>query len=256
MKTYLKERLYDPKSRLMGMFIKLPSTETIEMIAYAGCDFVIIDMEHAPYNIETVYQLSVVADLHDMACLVRLPGHNMGVATQMLDAGVAGILVPHCSPYDEAKTLIESMVFPPHGGRGAGGGQRAGRWGFGPREGYRDSGDTGVVRVPMIEDPEAIEDIDRILGIHGVDAIFIGQGDLTQTLGAGNPRIQELVQTALGAANAKGIPACTTATAADLESRFTQGFKWLTVGNDTGLFARAVEENFKTVKAIVDGLKR
>ena len=256
MKTYLKERLYDPKSRLMGMFIKLPTTETIEMIAYAGCDFVIIDMEHAPYGVETVYQLSVVADLHDMSCLVRLPGHNMGVATQMLDGGAAGILVPHCSPYDVAKELIGDMVFPPVGRRGAGGGQRTGHWGFGAREDYRKSGDEGIVRVPMIEDPEAVEDIDRILTIPGVDAIFIGQGDLGQTLGAGNPKIAELVQTALSAANAKGIPACTTATAADLESRFTQGFKWLTVGNDTGMFARAVEENFKTVKAIVAALKK
>ena len=255
MKPYLKERLYDPKSRLLGMFIKFPTTETIEMIAYAGCDFVIIDMEHAPYSVETVYQLSVVADLHNMACLVRLPGHNMGVATQMLDAGVAGILVPHCSPYEAARELIEAMVFPPLGGRGAGGGQRAGRWGFGRREEYRESGDNGIVRVPMIEDPEAVEDIERILTISGVDAIFIGQGDLTQTLGAGNPRIAELVQSALSAANAKGIPACTTATAADLESRFNQGFKWLTVGNDTGMFARAVEEHFKTVKAIVAALK-
>ena len=75
------------------------------------------------------------------------------------------------------------MVFPPTGRRGAGGGGRATQWGIDGPDEYRRGGDSGVVRVPMIEDPEAVDDIDRILAIPGVDAAFIGQGDLTQTLG-------------------------------------------------------------------------
>ena len=88
-----------------------------------------------------------------------------------------------------------------------------------------------------------------ILDIHGIDAAFIGQGDLTQTLGD-RAKAQALVDRALAACVAKGIPACTTAYGDDVESRFQQGFKWLAVGNDTGTFTRAAQERIKSIKSI------
>jgi len=93
----------------------------------------------------------------------------------------------------------------------------------------------------MIEDPEAVEDIERILEIPGVDAVFIGQGDLTQTLGD-RAKAQALVDRALAACLARGVPACTTAYGDDVSARLDQGFKWLAVANDTRLFTKAVQQ--------------
>src|SRR5260370_32911896 len=109
-----------------------------------------------------------------MAPLVGWRAQDPAAANTFLDAGASGVLVTHCSPYEVAKELVTDMVFPPLGRRGAGGGGRATQWGLdGPGE-YRRGGDTGIVRVPMIEDPQAVDDIERILDVPGVDAVFIG----------------------------------------------------------------------------------
>jgi 4-hydroxy-2-oxoheptanedioate aldolase len=241
MGTYFREKLHDPASRLVGMFVKFPTLETTEILASAGCDFIIIDMEHAPLSTDIVYGMITVAERSGMAALVRLRGHETATANMFMDAGASGVLVPHCSPYRVAKELIGDMVFPPKGRRGAGGGGRATQWGIDGPDEYRRGGDSGVVRCPMIEDPEAVEDIDNILALEGVDAAFIGQGDLTQTLG-NRQQAQSLVDTALAACVARGIPAATTAYADDVATRFQQGFKWLAIANDTGTFTRAVQQ--------------
>jgi 2-keto-3-deoxy-L-rhamnonate aldolase RhmA len=247
MGSHFKERLCARDARLLGMFVKLPTMESIEILASAGLDFIIIDMEHAPLSIDVVYRMLVTAELAGMSALVRLRGHDSATANMLLDAGASGVLIPHCSPYETARELITDMLFPPRGRRGAGGGGRATRWGIdGPNE-YRRGGESGVVRVPMIEDPEAVEDIERILEIPGVDAVFIGQGDLTQTLGD-RAAAQELVDRALAACVARGIPACTTAYGDDVSSRLQQGFRWLAVANDTGLFTRAVQERLAAAR--------
>jgi 2-keto-3-deoxy-L-rhamnonate aldolase RhmA len=246
--SHFKERLCAPDSRLLGMFIKIPSIETIEVLASAGLDFIIIDMEHAPLSIDVVYRMVVTAELAGMSALVRLRGHDTATANMFLDAGASGILVPHCSPHAVARELISSMVFPPTGTRGAGGGGRATRWGIDGPDEYRRGGESGIVRVPMIEDPEAVEDVDRILAIPGVDAVFIGQGDLTQTLGD-RAAAQRMVDRALAACLARGIPACTTAYGDDVPTRLQQGFKWLAVAADTGLFTAAVRQRLASARA-------
>jgi 4-hydroxy-2-oxoheptanedioate aldolase len=253
MGSHFKEKLYDPNSRPMGMFVKFPTLETMEILASAGLDFVIIDMEHAPLGIETVYGMVATAERSGMAALIRTRGHDSATANTLLDAGASGILVPHCSPAEVASEMIMDMVFPPAGRRGAGGGGRATQWGIDGAGEYRRGGDQGVVRVPMIEDPEAVEQIDAILDIPGVDAVFIGQGDLTQTLGD-RDRAQALVDRALSRCLERGVPACTTAYGDDVESRLKQGFKWLAIGNDTGTFTRAVQDRLAKVakaKAVI-----
>jgi 4-hydroxy-2-oxoheptanedioate aldolase len=255
MGSHFKEKLYDPETRPIGMFIKFPTMETVEILASAGLDFVIIDMEHAPLAVDTVYQMVVTAERSGMAALIRLRGHDTFTANTFLDAGASGILVPHCSPYEVAKEIISDMVFPPEGNRGAGGGGRATQWGLDGGDEYRRGGNEGIVRVPMIEDPEAVEDIERMLTIPGLDAAFIGQGDLTQSSGGDREKAQALTSRALNACLGHGIPACTTAYGGDVEQRFRQGFKFLAIANDTGTFTRAVSDRLKLVREAVDASK-
>lgn len=251
MGSHFREKLHDPKTRPMGMFVKIPSMETVEIMASAGLDFIIVDMEHAPLSVETVYQMIVTAERSGMAALVRMRGHETALANTFLDAGASGVFIPHCSPYDVAKEVIADMVFPPVGRRGAGGGGRATLWGIDGPDEYQRGGNEGVVRVPMIEDPDAVEDIDRILGIAGIDGAFIGQGDLTQTLGDPD-KAQELTLRALSACVANGVPAATTAYGDDIAARLEQGFKWLAIQNDTGIFSKSVLNRVKAAKEVVE----
>jgi 2-keto-3-deoxy-L-rhamnonate aldolase RhmA len=253
MGSYFKERLYEPDSRLVGMFVKFPTIETIEILATTGYDFVIIDMEHAPLSAETVYQMIVTSERCGMGALVRTRGHDSAAGNMFLDAGASGVLVPHCSPHAVAEELINDMVFPPAGRRGSGSTGRATQWGLEPPSEYRRGGDEGVIRVPMIEDPEAVDDIDAILGIHGVDAAFIGQGDLTQTTGD-RETAQALVDRALEGCLRNGIPACITAYGDDIEARFRQGFKWLAIASDTTTFARAAKDRVTLAREIAAAL--
>ena len=177
--------------------------------------------------------------------------HETALANTFMDAGATGVFIPHCSPYEAAKEVMADMMFPPVGRRGAGGGGRATQWGMDGPEEYKRGGNDGVVRVPMIEDPEAVEDIDRILGIQGIDAAFIGQGDLTQTLGD-REKAQEYTLRALSACVARGVPAATTAYGEDVATRLKQGFKWLAIQNDTGIFAKNVLDRVKAVKQMVE----
>ena len=103
----------------------------------------------------------------------------------------------------------------------------------------------------MIEDPQAVDEIEQILSVPGVDAAFIGQGDLTQTLGD-RQAAQALVDRALAACVTHNVPAATTAYADDVEQRFRQGFKWLAIANDTGTFAHAAQQRLQQAK---DALK-
>jgi 2-dehydro-3-deoxyglucarate aldolase/4-hydroxy-2-oxoheptanedioate aldolase len=233
------------------MFVKLPSMETIEILGSAGYDYLIIDMEHAPLSVETVYRMIVTAERSNMAALVRVRGHDPATANMLLDAGASGVLIPHCSPYEVAREVMAEMVFPPNGRRGAGGGGRATQWGLDGADEYRRGGDSGVIRVPMIEDPEAVEDIEKILDVTGVDAAFIGQGDLTQTLG-NREQAQALVDKALQACLRKGIPASITAYGDDLEARLQQGFKWVAIGADTGSFTRAVRDRLTVARQVAE----
>ena len=93
MGSHFKEKLYDPKTRPLGMFVKFPTLETTEILASSGLDFIILDMEHAPLGVETVYGMIAVAERCGMSALVRLRGHDISTGNMFLDAGASGVLV-------------------------------------------------------------------------------------------------------------------------------------------------------------------
>src|SRR3569833_2558978 len=130
MGTHFKERLHAPDARLLGMFVKFPTLETTEILASAGYDFIIIDMEHAPLNVDTVYGMVVAAERCGMAALVRLRGHETATANMFMDAGASGVLVPHYSPYAVAQELITDIEKPPTGHHNTDKDGRATQWGI------------------------------------------------------------------------------------------------------------------------------
>lgn len=248
-----KRLLHESDRPLVGTFVKIPALEIAEIIGETGFDFVVIDTEHALLSVRDVYSLVVVYSRMGVAPLVRITDHGYGDAQRYLDAGAAGILVPHVSNADQAAATMRQFLFPPDGTRGMGYAARAGRWGLlpgGPAE-YVRAGREDVARIAMIEERESVEDIERILAVPGVDAVFVGPGDLSLSMGVpgGSPAVVDAVTTAIKAAVRAGVPAGTVVQGVEQAAlRLEQGCRFILISNDTGMVVDAARRALATVR--------
>lgn len=230
-----------------GLFVKIPAPETCEIVARSGLDFVVIDMEHALLSVRDVYGMIVTYSNLGVAALVRVPDHGHGDAQRCLDAGAAGILVPHVATQEVAARVVGQLRFPPEGTRGQGSASRAGLWGRlpGGTAQYREDGRDRTLRLAMIEDREGVENIEAILKTDGLDGVFVGPGDLGLSLqdGPGGPRVAAAIDEVIGAAVRASVPVGTVVTGMEqARRRAEQGCGFLLFGNDAGIFARSVAE--------------
>ena len=241
---------------VVGTFVKIPSLEIAEIIGAAGFDFVVIDTEHALLSVRDVYSLVVVYSRMGVAPLVRITDHGYGDGQRYLDAGAAGILVPHISNAAQAEATMRQFLFPPAGTRGMGFAARAGTWGAldGGAVEYVRAGQEDVARIAMIEEREAVEDIEAILGTQGVDAVFVGPGDLSLSLGVpgGSPEVHDAVTTAIKAAVLAGVPVGTVVAGEEqIRLRAEQGCRFILVGNDTGMISGAARRTLATAREAI-----
>ncbi|MDG4832528.1 aldolase/citrate lyase family protein [Solwaraspora sp. WMMD1047] len=235
-------RLASADRCLAGTWVKIPALEPIEILADAGFDFIVIDQEHAPLTFEFAYQATVAAQGVGLSVLVRVPDRSGSHLQRLLDAGVDGILVPRVTSVAEATATIRQMIFSPRGDRGLGTTSRAGRWGGTPRDEYLRFGDEEVLRAVQLEERAAVEAVDEILDVPGLNGVFLGMGDLqlSSRRPQSDPEIQQLADRFLTAANARGIPAGTAvATAEQARQAADQGYRYVMVSNDTSLLRSA-----------------
>lgn len=245
------ERVRAPGACLFGTWAKLDSLETLEMLAFAGFDFVVVDAEHAPHTFQSAYRTIVAAQGFGMSALVRLPDQQGGDVQRILDAGADGVLVPRVRSVAEARAAMDGMIFGPRGSRGMGITSRAGRWGMRPIPQYIADGDERVLRAVQLEDPEALRCAPDILGVDGVNAGFVGLGDLSLVTGkpGSHPDNDALVASLLACCRERGIP-CGTAVgdAAAAKKSRERGFSFVMVSNDASLFGRAAAEAMRGLK--------
>jgi 2-keto-3-deoxy-L-rhamnonate aldolase RhmA len=244
---------------VIGTFVKIPALELAEIIGETGFDFVVIDTEHALLSVRDVYSLVVVYSRMGVAPLVRITDHGYGDAQRYLDAGAAGILVPHVSNADQAAATMRQFLFPPAGTRGMGFAARAGRWGMlaGGAPEYVRAGQEDAARIAMVEEKESVEDIERILATPGVDGVFVGPGDLSLSMGVpgGSPAVVDAVTTAIKAAVRADVPVGTVVQGAEAARlRVEQGCRFLLVGNDTGMFVDAARRTLAIGRDAVESI--
>jgi 2-keto-3-deoxy-L-rhamnonate aldolase RhmA len=229
---------------LLGTFVKTPTIHTTEILGELGFDFVVIDAEHAPFDRVTIDQVLLAAKAWDIAAMVRVERSDHASILAALDDGAAGVLVPHVASAEKARSVAEGARY--RGGRrGFSNSPRAGRYGAAGIWEHVDAQDASVVAMAMIEDPEALDHLSEILATPGLDAAFIGRGDLTVSLGAASPDAPEVraaVEAITAAGKAAGKPLC-----AHLGAVGTEDARWLRglgvsafiVGSDQGLLRRA-----------------
>jgi 4-hydroxy-2-oxoheptanedioate aldolase len=190
----------------VGTWLKIASGEPVEIMAHAGFDFVVIDLEHAPLDLQTAYLLINSAAALGMTPLVRVPDKTPSTIQKILDAGAMGILVPHVDTVEQAAAVGQACRFPPAGVRGAGGTSRAGAWGLRPNAEYLATGNDDVLCIPQLESVAAIKAAPEMLALPSVDAVFVGAADLSMSMGStpASPEVAELVASAIEAAHAAG----------------------------------------------------
>jgi 2-dehydro-3-deoxyglucarate aldolase/4-hydroxy-2-oxoheptanedioate aldolase len=246
------QRLRSRERCLFGTWVKLPTHETLEMLARAGFDYVVLDAEHAPLTLETIYRLMAHAQALGMAALVRVPDQATNDFQRLLDCGADGLLIPRVRNAAEARRVIGRMVFSPRGERGMGATSRAGLWGTVPVADYVRRGNEDILRCPQLEDREVLQDPGQILDVEGVNAVFIGMGDLSMTTGlpASHPELQALVDRLLAACRERQVPCGAAAgDAAAALAAARRGFAFVMVSNDATLFARAAAGVMQQVRA-------
>ena len=246
------QRLRARQRCLFGTWVKLPTHETLEMLARAGFDYVVLDAEHAPLTLETIYRLVAHAQALGLGALVRVPDQASNDFQRLLDCGADGLLVPRVRSADEARRAIGRMVFSPSGERGLGITSRAGAWGTEPLDDYLRRGADGVLRCPQFEDRQVLEDPGAVLDVGGVNAAFIGMGDLSMTTGlpASHPELQALADGLLSACRERRLPCGAAAGDAAAALRAAErGFAFVMVSNDATLFARAAVSVIQQLRA-------
>ena len=178
----LRDRLKEGEI-VFGPFMKLASPQVVEIAGFAGFDFVILDMEHGPLCFETIENLVRAAEVVDIAPLVRVYDKKPSLIVRSLDVGAEGVLVPHISSVVEAESLVDTARFNPHGERGVCRYVRAAKFSSLDRYSYFDEANRNTLVIAMIEGEDGIANLDQILSVVGIDVVFIGPYDLSQSLG-------------------------------------------------------------------------
>ena len=231
-----------------GTWVKLPTVDSVEQMARAGFDFVVIDMEHSPLDIGTVHQLLGAAIGCRLPALVRVPDRGQSAISRVLDSGAAGVLVPHVDTVADARAVVSAGRFPPHGTRGFGPTVRAGGWGRDPAD-YRASGERVAV-VPQLESKDAIDAVREIGAVDGLGALFVGPADLSVATGlAGNSaEFAALLDDVETAAKELRVPLGTAAGTAMAARDLGQRYDFVMISNDATMLCQAARGLVDTAK--------
>jgi 4-hydroxy-2-oxoheptanedioate aldolase len=231
------------RETVIGSFANLGSPLTAEILAIAGYDWVVLDLEHGAGDRGVLLSpLQAVAGT-GVATLVRIGAIDSSRALNALDLGADGVLIPRLRSAEEARTCVEFCRY--SGTRGVARYNRSWHWGLTTRT--NDDADAEVVCAVQIETAEALRDVREIAEVDGVDVLFVGPADLAHSLGlncpADDPRLLEQVATVAAAAREHGKSAgMLVGTIEQAEAYRDLGFNFLGCGSDGGLLAISAKQ--------------
>ncbi len=240
-----RDALAEASRPLAGMWVCSGSPVVAEIVAGAGLDWLLIDMEHSPHSLE-----SVLAQLHAVAGsastpVVRVPIGDAVTIKQVLDLGAQNILVPMVSTPAEARAAVAAVRYPPRGARGVGSAlARSARWNR--VADYLENADAYVSLFVQIETAAGVDHAAEIAAVDGVDGVFVGPSDLAASLGflgdQTHPEVVAAVRRAFDAVRSAGKPVGVNAfDPAVAEAYVEAGAAFVLVGADVALLARGSE---------------
>lgn len=200
----VKRKLKDGR-KTIGGFLQMLSPVSAEIMGGAGFDWLIVDLEHAPGDFENLQAQVQAMSGTGVVPFARAPWNDMVAIKRILDTGVMGVLIPYVNTREEAEAAVAACKYPPAGVRGVSGSTRAAGFTRDMRS-YLDTANDEIVVMIAVETMEAVENLDEILQVEGLDGIFIGAVDLASSMGHLGDPSQPEVQDAIALIESKVIP--------------------------------------------------
>lgn len=242
----MKKSLFDFKKKLnnnkcvYGPFMKTSDPMFVEVVGLAGFDFVILDSEHGPVEIDKQQNNIRAAESRNLVPIIRLKDKSENTIARALDIGAYGIQVPQVSTAKEASAIVKYAKFHPYGMRGVCRFVRAADYSAIDRYEYFESSKDNLI-ILQLEGIDAIKNLDEILKVDGVDILFIGPYDLSQSLGVpgkinDESVIEAMKKIIIKAKKYKKVIGCFVDTIEDLKMWKEMGVQYLSYSVDVGIF--------------------
>jgi 4-hydroxy-2-oxoheptanedioate aldolase len=236
----------------IGLWSSLSSNYSVEVIAGAGFDWILLDMEHSPNDLENLLAQLQAAAPYPTTSIVRVPWNDMVTIKRVLDVGAQSLLIPYVCSGEEAKAAVAATRYPPAGLRGVAGTTRATR--FGRVKDYARKASEEICVLVQVETKPALDQLEAICAVDGVDGVFIGPADLHASMGhpgqTSNAAVMPLIEDAMRRIRKTGkAPGYLSPVEADAKRMLAAGALFVAVGADVGLLARGAEAlaaKFKT----------
>lgn len=239
-------------------WLSIPSSFSAEVMAHQGFDSLVVDMQHGVIDYQTAVTMLQAISTTSVIPMARVPWNDPALVMKILDAGVYGVICPMVNNRAQAEALVRACKYPPRGYRS-----------FGPVRAsiyagtdYVDHANTDLIVMPMIETAEAVENLDEILSVPGVDAIYVGPADLSLALGC-KPRLDQ-TDAPVVEAQKKIVAACKrhgvvagihNATSAYALKMIAEGYQFVTLASDSRFLAARAAEEAAAVKKSAKGGK-
>ena len=228
---------------LRGVFNSLPSPAIVEMCAYAGFDFIILDNEHGSADFETTENMLRAARASGIVPVVRCFAADI---SRILDMGASGVQIPMVDTAEQARKLVQQVRYPGTGRRGSAFSPRAAGYGaFGGAAHIKRSNE-GIALIAMVETPEGVANAAEIASVDGIDAVFVGPNDLAHSMGFGSdwntPPVASAIKQALCAVAGVGKCAGTVALTPEDEDRYGQWGARYFANVTTSIFTQALKK--------------
>ena len=247
-KNKFKQKLNTGKIQY-GLWLGIPDNSIAEIAAGSGFDWLLIDHEHGTFDLRSILAYLQAVAPYDVAPIVRPVSGDQNLIKKILDIGAQSLLIPMVDKAEQAKALVRAVRYPPQGIRGLGTSMaRAARWNR--VSGYAQKANDEICLIVQAETMTAMENLDTILDVEGVDGVFIGPSDLSASMGhpgnAGHPDVVTTISTGIEKIRAKGKHAGLLCLDPSLvETYQAHGASFIGVGVDTLILAQGFNQAIK-----------
>ncbi len=228
----------------VGIWCSLANSLSTEVIAGSGAEWLLIDGEHSPNDLRSIVLQLQAVGAYSLEPVVRLPSDDVNPIKQFMDGGARSLMIPNVRTEEQACEIVRAMRYAPEGVRGFSMAHRANK--FGRIKGYHANAHESQFLAVQIECAGGVANSAQIAGVDGVDALFVGPGDLSANLAAmndpGAAHVQDAIRTVIGNARTAGKAAGILAPVkADAVRYIEWGCRMVAIGSDLGLLAKGVD---------------
>lgn len=236
---------------VIGATLQAANLDTMAIMANAGFDFLWIEGEHSPITLETTRNMILMTQGRKAVPFTRVPVNELWTAKRMLDIGSLGVIFPFTDTPELARQAVAACKYPPEGKRGVGPALATLRWPV--QGGYPKWANDNVMVIVIIERPMAVEQVEEIAAVPGIDVLFIGLNDLSYGYGTpGNltsPKMQDAVKRVMAAGKKHGIPVGGPGGPADIKRMIAEGYRFIQGPSDLNLLQNAARDFFGGLKS-------